>query len=554
VGFLAGRRVAPVLFTFFLIIYVGLLLTGTKFATIDDFNFLDTIQTGKFLPFSRFSSYGGRFYPLDGWEYNWVTRVLPAQPFSYYLFNAIELVAFVAGFYWLLRRLRTDQTPILMTLALVLTTNNFFHAFFRLLVPERGSIFCFTVFLCAFFSFVEAGKWWSFCLSIIAANFALYYKEPGFLMLGSFALCHLIFSWKHSKSSLKILDGLLLLSSGIFLLVYVLVVAKQPSGTNYATMIGAKDFLKVLRYNTTWDPIFAFCLFPSMLLRSFQLVIEKRPTHPIYDAMLCGALVYTASFFYLGIYSVWYLVPTYIFAIPALFYYASQLKDSQFSSRKLTAVIVIATALFYKLFSYPPDTLALVFPNTLPNLNRHRLVPINYDKTLDFLVEDIRKEYSGKRANIFLNVNRNGGYEAYQSLSLFLNYRGLSSDQFDLHSDTSPNNFYNLSTVNSSSPYSVFRNADASRIHRGDYLVILPTAFYGSISELRSDAFGKTSPGACALTTTKDYKLVFHTETPWAFPWNAWDLAGLVNFALGHSKQPTTHCGTDLNYYILIHR
>jgi len=95
-------------------------------------------------------------------------------------------------------------------------------------------------------------------------------------------------------------------------------VARQPSGKSYVSTLGAKDFLKVFRYNITWDPIFAFCLYPALLLRGFQLFIEKKPVHPFYDVLLCGALVYTAAFFYLGIYSVWYLVPTCIFAIPAL--------------------------------------------------------------------------------------------------------------------------------------------------------------------------------------------------------------------------------------------
>jgi hypothetical protein len=545
---------AEILFILFLILYIGVLVADAKFGPLDDYNFFGTIQAGKFLPLSTFASLRGRFYPLNGWEYNWVTRILPAQPVSYYIFNAAELLLFVTGFYGLLKRITANRAVIFITITLVLTTNNFFHAFFRLLVPERGSVFWFTMFLWAYFSFVEDKKWWSFGLSLIAANFALYYKEPGFLMLGTFALSHLLLSWKQAPRSVKLLDGLLLISSGVFLIAYFLVVKQQPAGSNYAAMLGAKAFLEVLQYNTSYDPILTLCLVPALLLRSFQLIVERKTFHAIYDAMFCGALVYVASFFYLAIHSFWYFVPTYVFSIPALFYYVSQLKNGKYPSFAVAAVVIVLTGVFYRTFVMPLDVFAFIFPNTLPHLNRLRLVPINYDTTLDFLVADIRKNHKGKRANIFLNANRNGGYEAYSSLSFYLRYRGLNTDQFDLLSDTVPNKVYNLSTVEPKSPYSVFHNPEASQIQSGDYLIILPTAFYGSVSELRTDAFGNTSPGACSLTTTKDYDLVFHTETPWAFPWNAWDVEGLKNFVLGHSKQSRTYCDVDLNYYVLVRR
>lgn len=552
--FQKSYRLAKILFIFFLIIYVGLLLADAKFGPIDDYNFFDTIQVGNFLPLSRFASLRGRFYPLNGWEYNWVTRILPAQPISYYLLNSTELLVFVTAFYWLLKRITANQIAIFITLSLVLTTNNFFHAFFRLLVPERSSVFWFAIFLWAFLSFVEDKKRWSFGLSFIAANFALYYKEPGFLMLGTFSLCHLLLSWKHSRLSVKILDGLLLISCATFLVAYFLVVKQQPAGPNYAAMLGAKKFLEVLQYNTNHDPILSLCFVPALLLRSFQLVIQKKPIHPIYDSMFCGAVVYVISFFYLSIYSFWYLVPTYIFAIPALYFYISQLKNEKYLSLGIVAIVVAVAALFYRTFVTPYDEFSFIFPNTLPNLNRLRLVPINYDKVLDFLVSDIRKHHKGEKANIFLNANRNSGYEAYNSLASYLKYKGLDKDQFDLLSDTMPNNVYNLSTVEPESPYTVFNNPEASHIRSRDYLIILPTAFYGSVSEMRTDAFGKTSPGACSLTTTKNYDLLFHTETPWAFPWNAWDLEGLKNFARGRSKQSTHYCGQDLNYYVLVRR
>ncbi|UFP93425.1 hypothetical protein [Gloeobacter morelensis] len=537
-------------FALLLVVHVGVLLADPQFGPNDDYYLLDTVQRGKWLPFTTFMG-GGRFYPLNGWEYNLVAQILPPTPGFYYLFNAVELVLFALVFYLLLRRVNGSRALCFALVALAITTYGFFQAWFRLLVPERGEIFWFAVFLLAYLHFLDRPRWLVGVVALVAANLALYHKEPGFLMLGGFGLGHLLLGWKASPVRVRVLDGLLVLSAAIYGTVYFALAGR--GGANYAEIRGAQSLDQTFGYFLTWEPLLPLCLIPAVLLRAYQLLAAKRPLHPLYDPLLGAALVYVAVFFYLGITAQYYLLPTYVFALPAWLFYLDELRRIKASPLLPVGVAMGVGAAVYFAFADPANRFASIFPNSLAQINRLRYVPINYNLALDYLVQDIRR-HPNRRANIYLNTNRNSGFEAYLSFARFLKSRGLSERQFDLRSDAPADSRYNLSVVDPYSPYSVFRSPQATALTSGDYLVLLPTAFYGPLVEFRKDALLADDDGPCDGRTTQDYRLLFRTGSPRTFPWNPWDLQAVWRWLRGEPQPWLNHCKRDLNYYVLMRR
>jgi hypothetical protein len=528
--------------TIFIGAYIFFLLLYPQFSPIDDYYFLSTIQSNKWLPLSTFIG-NARFYPLDGWEYNFVMKILPAIPFSYYLFNAIELVVFVSAFFFLLNKTHSNKWLIAVLVALTMTSTGFIHAWFRLLVPERGEILLFVLFLCSYFIYQQKKSLLLLVMILIFGNLVLYYKEPAFLMLACFAFLHLIISWKVTDKQSKILDTLILVSSGLFLVAYYLFSYRFRSGVNYAEAHTAGNISNVFQYFMTWEPILPFCLIPAILLRLVQLLSRRFLLHPLYDSMIVAACVYVAVFFFLGISTPYYLLPTYVFIIPAFLFFLNELKITKWYYKTLGLSLILFTMLFYYI-SVPSksDLFSSLPPKSLTEINNFRYVPFNYNLMLNFLEKDLKSRYLNQRTNIFLSVNRNSGYEAYYSLENYLKFRGVASTQFDLLSSSMTDHRYKLPDTDSSSSYSVFAKEKPSKIMRGDYLIVLPTSLYTSPTQL-----GKSVLGDCSTSYLTSYRLLFHTESPYAF-WGK-DLLNLLR-----GKQLVHDCNRDVNYYVLIHK
>lgn len=81
----------------------------------------------------------------------------------------------------------------LLAILFILTIPSFVISFFSLHIPERNVIFWLLVFLLCFKCFLKTGHPLYFGIVLIATHFALYYKEPVFLIFGGFSSVRLIF-------------------------------------------------------------------------------------------------------------------------------------------------------------------------------------------------------------------------------------------------------------------------------------------------------------------------------------------------------------------------
>src|SRR5262249_51490753 len=155
--------------------------------------------------------------PLTGQEYNLVA-VFSASPTAFYLFNSVQFAVFAGLVLAILRRAVGTAIWPLVGAAAVFLSPAFTTSWFHLMFPERDALFYLTVFVWCYVT-IDNHPRASLCLGLIAANIALYYKEPVFLALGAFALSHLVFSRRSGRNDAGLrLDWVVLASCVVFAL------------------------------------------------------------------------------------------------------------------------------------------------------------------------------------------------------------------------------------------------------------------------------------------------------------------------------------------------
>ena len=511
-----------VAFAMFVIIYSALLMVQPELSPSDEYAFLPTLQSGKAFPMydEDFPYYDtnqlGRFSPLNAQEYNFVALISNA-PLAYFTFNALLLIGFSLIFVAILKRMLSDHTYLYAIPIIVFLTPGFPVAFFKLLYVEKYVLFYFSVFLLAFLMFQEQQKWRDFMIALLGATVAIYEKETAFLAIGAFAVAHLALAWRVMSRRARLLDGLLVGSALLYISLYIVIILPQkvahqsylPHNESMGTSIK-----NLLNYGLFSDPIVVFLLFPLMAWRVYAVFVRKsEPCHPVHDSLLVAGSAYAGAYFILNMYSPYYFLPVYLFALPPIFYFLTRdrLKHWGWKAAVMVTVFVLTVN---------------AVPVSLHYLAYNKYLPVNFNRTMDFLVQDINRRYSGERLAIFFDgVDRGTGRGVYFIVGEFLRFKGLAIDKFDFKSrqeavDSGPfigrrspfdrdedierlQARYNF--VNPQWPFTVFQPGPLSDIHSGDYLVVSPH------STANLDATYLES-------LSKDYEMVFRADSMFAIP------------------------------------
>jgi hypothetical protein len=283
--------------------------------------------------------------------------------------------------------------------------------------------------------------------------------------------------------------------------------------TNYATGFGNQGLGSVFREFFISDPFLLLLLIAIALWRIYKLLIQKASFDSVYDSMLVAAIAYIGVYFKLGLYGLYYLLPAYVFAIPAILHFLFPEEVSRTQTRWRSLFIgAVAVFIYINAFSYP--VYSSIFPWSLQTINRFKYVATNYDATLDFLDEDIKTRKADDSPNIYLNVGPNSGYEAYFSLYSFLHYdRGLKSE-FYVKSDVPETNDSYGTTPPDLPVFKYLKSRPPSKMKSGDYLIILPSALYGTDQEnhLRMSMDKNAPLPRCLGALNPDYELIFRTD------------------------------------------
>ena len=179
----AANFILAGVFLVYLCLYIYLILYQEDFAYGDNHQFTHFSLQGRNFGLPIWLD-NGRFFPLGHQEFNLI-RFLSKSPTGYHAFAILQLLIVLAGLFIILSNLPVWFRLLVMTL--VMSTTSFVMSFFGLIYPERNVIFWLTILLVCFQYFLKTRSRFYFCAALIAAQFALYYKEPVFLLIGGFA-------------------------------------------------------------------------------------------------------------------------------------------------------------------------------------------------------------------------------------------------------------------------------------------------------------------------------------------------------------------------------
>lgn len=560
------HRVPMALFLVLFVSYLLLILADPHLGPSDEFAFLATLQSGKPFPFynTHFLYYDsfslGRFSPLAGQEYNLVS-FFSNTPFAYFLWNAVELLLFTVIFFRILRLLNVSFTSGRWILILLLVTPGFTLTFTKLLYIEKTVLVLFSAVILACIE-VSRCNWRLayFIVGLVCANVAMYYKETAFIAIGAFGATCLVFTWKKGGWWLRAVNTALVISAVIYVLAYLILVLPHHGKTLYTPgwiagsgLVFAKNFAN---YALFTDPIIVLILLPLTLYRAWRIFFRGQRPELWPDAMLAAGTAYAIAFFILDMYSPYYLLPAYIFGVPPLLYFYMRKEPSQ----------------RFWLVLLPPVVFVLIvnsFPLGVHYLTYNKYVHRNFTQTIAFLARDIPKSRANHRVAIFLDgVDQGTGLWAYYTYGEYLKFAGLPIRAFDFKSDmvtpngapaffgkrspfdtdteidsVDPNHVY----VNRNFPFSVFQPGPPSKPLPGDYLVVSPQSVRNIDKRFLE-------------TLSKEYDLVFHTESPFAVP--RVTLKTAVKYVLMQGLQMRSNVGFITNdnllnwpdYYVFIKR
>ncbi|MFM2484503.1 hypothetical protein [Celerinatantimonas yamalensis] len=490
----------------FITIYSLFIVYRASFGLIDDHIFLSTVFSGHSIPFFL-SPEIGRFYPLDGQEYNLISFV-SHSPVAFYLWNSLEYIIFAIVLFKIEEQLTggSFRGRVYLFIIYVSFIGGMANLFLRLFVPERDALFFLTIALFFYIQFYYKSdrNWFYGILSLICANISLYYKEPMFILVGGFSFFHLLFDYKKGYKKINPLDVLWMLSSLIFLLIYYFVIFQNHDGSYYGQLTINKWIVHLKNSSLFFltNP-FILCLFiPFLIIRIYLLIRKRDRVNAMFDSMALSAAGYFLAIIVLNIYSPYYLMPLYLYAFFSVSYNLNIIK-------KIYPKLFFSCLggfLFLAIFS--------AIPFGIHQFSVWKNVPNNFQQTVSFL----KKYLDGKpvRVGIFLyGVNRNTGVEVYNSFGEFMQSENISTKKYDLKTDEVDNNILRKAKVYNSSPYSVFHQLKPQKITQEDLVVV------GNFSQKE---FNPKSFDA-------HYRLLFKSKSP-IFNFGDYSLKSIVKYGV----------------------
>lgn len=493
------------LFMLFTAAYAAILLFNPSFTQLDYEALRETIFTeGDRLPLAVFPEMG-RFYPMFGMEFR-LLNLLSSRIVWLHVFVSLQFFATA----WLMVRLMgvagAGRAAAYLSTGVLLFMPGFTNVWVGFAATERNVMFLMAAFLLCFMAYRQSQKTVYLVLGLVCANIALYYKEPVFVMLAAFAGTHLLVTWRTARAGERLYDALLLLSAILFLVAYAVIVVPHLGKSLYGD-VNPKTlltFAKILYSYVANDP-FVLLLLPILTVwRTWDVVFRGKPAHPLFDPMLFAGLAYLLAFLKLNIYATNYLLPAYVFALPAAYHFLVREQLLKLHLWRLLAgamvVLVVMNAI----------------PLGLHIMTLQKYAPVNLVLTMDALASDIRIRAPEHRPSIFLDgiyreltLHRSDftyDRDAYFNVGEAMKRRGLDPTRFDLKSDLPPK-YAELFPKGGDPtyPYSVFNSDKVWKPERGDYLVITPLT-----TRNVTDAY--------LASLSQDYDLVYRTESIFAVP------------------------------------
>jgi hypothetical protein len=258
----------------------------------------------------------GRFWPLGLQEFNVVKYVSP----SHFAFRAFAMAELIAWACVTAAALREFSLPfrILAPLAIMLTPS-FVVSFTALVVPERNLLFFLSCYILCRRQFSSTPSVLWLMGSLVSVQFALYYKEPAWLIFAGQSFTGLFLNWKSEKGPVllrafigkNIADIMTAVLSSIFLLFFFVVMFHQPWGYVETHKI---DLGEMVMSYLKLDPL----VFVFLAVVAVRMATGFRNSCEIglfWDSLAVGGLLYALAIMGLRLFGAHYMAPVDVIAV-----------------------------------------------------------------------------------------------------------------------------------------------------------------------------------------------------------------------------------------------
>jgi hypothetical protein len=240
----------------------------------------------------------------------------------YHSFSIVELLVVLACVSRIL-----DETPTWLrcgVMMFLVTLPGFVRSFFGLVYPERDMVVWLAIWLVCLQAFARTGSRSAFCGALVAAQFALYYKETAFVLVGGFAGARLLFAGWRDAGALKqgryarfVKDHSLELAHltlcAVFLIVYVVVIARHITAAYVNTEARAATTATLSGY--VHSDFVVDVLAVVFGWRLVSAAFGRRALDAQWDPLAAGGLAFALAYVKLGIVRDYYLAPVDFIAV-----------------------------------------------------------------------------------------------------------------------------------------------------------------------------------------------------------------------------------------------
>jgi hypothetical protein len=472
---------------------------------IDDHQFIRTIFQGKSFG-TYISPELGRFLPLTSQEYVLAARIFEPSPHLFFVISAMK--ALVCGVLLLRCLILTGASnwTIAILWGVGIFSIGFANAAFRLQVAEINLLVLVLLFLWITLVSATATQPLSKKQNIVVASgvaaiaVGFLYKELFFIFALAFGGAELLRCYRQEQSVPRQIWALLILGA-CYIGFYGLWRFFYTTGSYASFHSNATS--DIILFFIDNDPFIIFVVLPLTAYR-MSFIVRDANEHSVYDSFLLAAMAYTAAYLLLRIYSPYYLLPAYAFAICGV----SGILASQ-SAIKIKAFVLFLSALFGL------NTL----PTAVSDMHALKSIANNHYRFVQSLAEWLllNPMPNSERRNLILaGVSRGNGVEILVSLDTFLVSLGVPESSFSLKA-TEPDNAPNITAFYREQQPSIFRGDDIESTAKTDDLVIFNPYQHAFIP-----------PPLLAPS----YREIYRGRSEWGMPrWRLWDWALLCMFS-----------------------
>lgn len=444
----------------------------------------------------------GRFYPLYWSEWEILSKV-DISPYLFYLFNFLEAFIGCSVLYSIIEKFSNKKTGVMLLFLLILSPA-FIESYYRLGVPDKNSLFLFAIGSYFIINYLFSGKsskmnMLNLLFGTVAINLALYFKEPGFIIISLFSISFVYLLKKYdeknyinNKHRIWVILIIFLLSSFVFLLLYVSSMHKidylYSFNTNPDFFRRVFQSLVVSIGYLLLDPLIIF-IGPILLLiriknrKELDVKLSDIDRFKLFfaDSALLAALFYALFYILDGIITYRYLLPAYAFIIPA---YAIYINIFFIKSKEQNLYL---KSLSHRICNFIIIVLVILLLNSITTginlIMVYKYVPYNTNEFLDnaapILKNDIADSSANRTVNLFLiGVNRGSGVEYYYSMGTFLTIRGIDATRFDIKSMDSIDSETLFHVGSKDLRYTAYQTENVQIPVAGDYLIVIPFIIY----------------------------------------------------------------------------